>query len=146
MLFNAKLLALGEAAHHTGINSGDIIYQLLMFIILLALLRKFAWQPLMNIMKQREEHIANEIDQAEKHRQEAEKLLQEQRELMKQSRQEAQELIENARKLAEEQKEQIIASARMEAERLKEAAKKKSNAKKSKQWLRCVSKSLPCPY
>lgn len=130
MLFDVKLLALGEAAQHTGINSGDIIYQLLMFIILLALLRKFAWQPLMNIMKQREEHIANEIDQAEKHRQEAEKLLAEQRELMKQSRQEAQQLMENARKLAEEQKEQIIASARAEAERLKETAKKEIEREK----------------
>lgn len=128
MLFNANVWVLGEAAH--GINSGDIIYQLLMFIILLALLRKFAWQPLMNIMKQREEHIANEIDQAEKRRQEAEKLLAEQRELMKQSRQEAQALIENARKLAEEQKEQIVASARAEAERVKEAAKQEIEREK----------------
>ncbi|OKO96683.1 ATP synthase F0 sector subunit b [Geobacillus proteiniphilus] len=128
MLWKANVWALGEAAH--GISGGTIIYQLLMFIILLALLRKFAWQPLMNIMKQREEHIANEIDQAEKRRQEAEKLLQEQRELMKQSRQEAQALIENARKLAEEQKEQIVASARAEAERVKEAAKKEIEREK----------------
>ncbi|KYD26080.1 ATP synthase subunit b [Geobacillus icigianus] len=128
MLWNANAWVLGEAAH--GISGGTIIYQLLMFIILLALLRKFAWQPLMNIMKQREEHIANEIDQAEKHRQEAEKLLEEQRELMKQSRQEAQALIENARKLAEEQKEQIVASARAEAERVKEAAKQEIEREK----------------
>lgn len=128
MLWKANVWVLGEAAH--GISGGTIIYQLLMFIILLALLRKFAWQPLMNIMKQREEHIANEIDQAEKRRQEAEKLLEEQRELMKQSRQEAQALIENARKLAEEQKEQIVASARAEAERVKEVAKKEIEREK----------------
>lgn len=128
MLWKANVLVLGEAAH--GISGGTIIYQLLMFIILLALLRKFAWQPLMNIMKQREEHIANEIDQAEKCRQEAEKLLAEQRELMKQSRQEAQALIENARKFAEEQKEQIVASARAEAERVKETAKQEIEREK----------------
>ena len=43
-------------------NSGDILFQLVMFIILLALLKKFAWGPLMGIMKQREEHVANEIE------------------------------------------------------------------------------------
>ena len=37
-----------------------------MFIILLALLKKFAWGPLMGIMKQREEHVAGEINAAEK--------------------------------------------------------------------------------
>ena len=34
---------------------------LVMFIILMALLKKFAWGPLMGIMKQREDHIASEI-------------------------------------------------------------------------------------
>ena len=42
-------------------NGGDILFQLVMFIVLLALLKKFAWGPLMGIMKQREEHIASEI-------------------------------------------------------------------------------------
>jgi F-type H+-transporting ATPase subunit b len=130
VLISMKMFLLGAAEHHTGINSGDIIFQLLMFLILLALLRKFAFGPLMGIMKQREEHIANEIEQAEKHHQEAKKLAEEQRALMKQSRQEAQALIENARKLGEEQKEQIIAAARAEAERLKEVAKKEIEREK----------------
>jgi F-type H+-transporting ATPase subunit b len=124
----ANFFALGAAGH--GFNGGDMLFQLIMFLLLMLLLRKYAFGPLMGVMKQREEHIANEIEQAEKHRKEAEKLLEEQRELMKQSRQEAQELIENARKMAEEQKEQIIASARAEAERLKETAKKEIEREK----------------
>ena len=66
-------------------NGGDIVFQLVMFIILLALLKKFAWGPLMGIMKQREEHIADEINAAEKSRLEAKKLLEEQRESFKRS-------------------------------------------------------------
>ena len=54
-----------------GFNSGDVLFQLVMFIILLALLKKFAWGPLMGIMKQREEYISNEINAAEKSRAEA---------------------------------------------------------------------------
>ena len=69
-----------------------------MFIILMALLKKFAWGPLMGIMKQREDHIANEIDAAEKSRIEATKLFEEQRALLKEARQEAQILIESAKK------------------------------------------------
>ena len=74
-------------------------------------------------MKQREEFVANEIDSAEKSRQEAAKYLEEQRVLLKEARTEAQELIENAKKQADIQREDIIVSARSEAGRLKESAK-----------------------
>jgi F-type H+-transporting ATPase subunit b len=117
------LFVLGAAAGGIPVNLGDIIFQLVVFIILLALLRKFAFGPIMNMMKQREQHIANEIDTAEQNHQEAKKLAEEQRELLKKSRTEAAELIENARKLGEEQKDGIIQAAREEANRLKEAAK-----------------------
>lgn len=111
------------AAAHSGVNAGDAIFQLVMFLILMALLKKFAWGPLMGIMKQREEHIANEIDEAEKSRQEAQKLLEEQRNLLKEARQEAQNLIENAKKQGDVQREEIIQAARAESARLKEQAK-----------------------
>ncbi|MCC3356233.1 F0F1 ATP synthase subunit B [Bacillus sp. REN16] len=118
------LFVLGAAAGKLPVNLGDIIFQLVVFIILMALLKKFALGPIMNIMKQRESHIASEIDSAEQNNQEAKKLVEEQRELLKKSRSEAAELIENARKLGDEQKEGIIQAARDEANRLKEAAKK----------------------
>lgn len=107
----------------TGFNSGDIVFQLAMFIILLALIKKFAWGPLMGVMKQREEFVANEIENAEKSRQEAAKLLEEQRALLKEARTEAQDLIEKAKKQADIQREEIIETARSEASRLKESAK-----------------------
>jgi F-type H+-transporting ATPase subunit b len=116
-------LLLGAAASHEGINTGDIVFQLLMFIILMALLKKYAWGPLMGVMKQREEYVAGEITAAENSRKEAEKLLEEQRNLLKEARTEAQNLIENAKKQGDVQREEIIAAARAEAERLKEGAK-----------------------
>ena len=107
----------------TGFNSGDVIFQLIMFIVMLAIVKKFAWGTIMGMMKQREEFVANEIDSAEKSRQEAAKYLEEQRVLLKEARTEAQELIENAKKQADIQREDIIVSARSEAGRLKESAK-----------------------
>lgn len=124
-------LVLGSA---TGVhlNTGDIVFQLLVFLVLLALLKKFAWGPLMGIMKQREEHIANEINAAEGSRLEAKKLLEEQRSLLKEARTEAQTLIESARKQGDVQREEIIIAARTEAERIKEAAKLEIDQEKEK--------------
>ncbi|PLR76796.1 ATP synthase F0 subunit B [Bacillus sp. V3-13] len=120
------------AAAHGGLNLGDVVFQLLMFIILLALLKKFAWGPLMGIMQQREEHIANEIEAAEQSRAESNKLLEEQRSLLKEARTDAQGLIENAKKQGEVQREEIISLARTEAERIKEAAKIEIEQQKEK--------------
>lgn len=115
---------LGAEIAGVHFNGGDIIYQLLMFIILLALLKKFAWGPLMGVMKQREEHIASEIESAEQSRAEANKLLEEQKELLKEARQEAQNMIENSKKHGENQRQEIMEAARQEAERLKENARR----------------------
>ena len=123
---------LGAAAAHSGVNWGDIIFQLAMFIILMVLLKKFAWGPLMGIMTQREEHVAGEISAAEQSRVEAKKLLEEQRSLLKEARSEAQILIENAKKQGDIQREEIIAVARTEADRIKESAKLEIEQQKEK--------------
>jgi len=125
------VLGSAEAAH-ASFNTGDVVFQLVMFLILLALLKKFAWGPLMGIMKQREDHIANEISAAEQSRVESKKLLEEQRELLKQARSEAQGLIENAKKQGDVQREEIISTARAEANRLKESAKLEIEQQKEK--------------
>lgn len=127
----ASNLVLG-AAEGTTFNGGDILYQLVMFLILLALLKKFAWKPLIGVMKQREEHIAGEINSAEESRIEAKKLLEEQRNLLKEARTEAQGLIEGARKQGDVQREEIIEVARSEAERIKEQAKLEIEQQKEK--------------
>ncbi|HDX9577481.1 F0F1 ATP synthase subunit B [Bacillus cytotoxicus] len=111
-------LLLGAAA----VPYGTMLYTIVVFLILLALLRKYAFGPLMGIMKDREDHISNEIDAAEKNNAETRKLVEEQREMLKQSRIEAQELIERAKKQAEDQKESIVAAAKVEAVSIKESA------------------------
>lgn len=116
-MFTLDAFVLGAS----GFSEGDILFQLAMFILLLALLKKFAWGPLMGIMKQREDHIAGEIEAAELSRTEAKQQLEEQRQLLKEARQDAQELIENARKQGDAQREEIVLAARAESERMKEA-------------------------
>jgi len=106
-----------------GLHPGDMFYMLLAFIILLWILRKVAWGPIMNMMEEREKYVANEIETAEQIRKDAEKSAKEAADQLKQTRQEAQAIIEETRSAAVRQEESIIEAARKEAEQLKAAAK-----------------------
>jgi F-type H+-transporting ATPase subunit b len=86
----------------------------------------------MGIMKEREEHVANEITSAEKSRKEAAALVEEQRNMLKEARSDAQSLIEAAKKQGDLQREEIISASRAEAERIKEAAKLEIEQQKEK--------------
>jgi F-type H+-transporting ATPase subunit b len=118
---STNLFALGASAGH--LNTGDIIFQLVMFLILLALLKKFAWGPLMGVMKEREDFVANQIEAAEKSRLEAQKNLEEQKNILKEARQEAQNLLATAKAQGDAQREEILVIGRAEADRIKESAK-----------------------
>lgn len=118
---STNLFALGASAGH--LNTGDIIFQLVMFLILLALLKKFAWGPLMGVMKEREDFVANQIEAAEKSRLEAQKNLEEQKNILKEARQEAQNLLATAKAQGDAQREEILVAGRAEADRIKESAK-----------------------
>ncbi|MDQ0352712.1 F-type H+-transporting ATPase subunit b [Alkalibacillus filiformis] len=106
-----------------GFNAGDMIVQLVMFVILLALITKFAWRPLMNVMQEREQHVANEIDTAEKNRQESERLMKEAQDELKGTRTNAQKIIDDARQTAKSEEAEMIKAAKSEAERIKESAR-----------------------
>ncbi|MBT2570912.1 F0F1 ATP synthase subunit B [Planococcus sp. ISL-110] len=113
-------LVLGAAGEF--LNIGDILVTLVIFILLMVLLKKFAWGPLMGIMQQREDLIKSEIETAENSRLESHKLLEEQRSLLKDARTQAQEIVENAKKQGEVSREEIITTARAESGRMKESA------------------------
>ena len=123
-------LVLGAGA--SAFNGGDIIATLVIFIVLMLLLKKFAWGPLMGIMVQREELVASEIDAAEKARKESQQYLEEQKSLLKEARTEAQSIVEGAKKQGELQREEIITAARTEATRMKESAVREIETEKEK--------------
>ncbi|MCM3398854.1 F0F1 ATP synthase subunit B [Oceanobacillus profundus] len=101
-----------------GLRVGDMLVQLFFFLVLLALLKKFAWGPLMNKMQEREEYVAGEIEAAEKSRLEAEKASKDAAAQLNQVREEAQKLIEDAKAAGAKQEQDIVEAARKEADRL----------------------------
>ncbi len=105
-----------------GFRFGDMAVALIFFLLLLYLLKKFAWGPLMSVMQEREEYVANEIEEAEKSRKEAAIAAKEAAAQLLQTRQEAQKIIDDAKDAGVKLEQDIIESARLEAERLKVAA------------------------
>ena len=92
------------------------------FILLLVLIKKFAWSNITSIFEERAEKIASDIDRAEEARQKAEVLAQKREDELAGSRKEAKTIIENAKETAEKSKASILADAKLEAGRLKEKA------------------------
>ncbi|MDQ0257195.1 F-type H+-transporting ATPase subunit b [Evansella vedderi] len=119
-----------DALFGTHLTWLDAVYQILGFLVLMWLLKRYALGPVMDMMEKREKHVADQISSAEKNREEAEKYLAEQREAIQTARNEAKEIVERTKKLSEQQASEIIASAKKDAERIKETAIAEINQEK----------------
>ena len=108
----------------SGIQWGDFLYYLILFIIMALVVKHFAWGPVTKMMDKRAEKIANDIDSAEKSRQEAEKLAAQREEALKNSHVEAAQIVDRAKKNGEQQKADIVDAAHKEVATLKANAKK----------------------
>lgn len=102
---------------------GLIFWMTLVFSILLILLKKFAWKPIMDSLKEREEDISSSLELAKQTKADMKKLQADNENLLAEARKER-EVILNEAKAA---KDQIIGEAKdkaqSEADRIVEAAK-----------------------
>jgi F-type H+-transporting ATPase subunit b len=124
-----------EAAHVAtpfDINTGLILWTLLVFTVLLVLLWKFAWPTLVKSVEERERRIAKQLEDAERANAEAQRLLQEHRAAVAQSRAEAQELIAKAKGVAQKEREALIAKAHAEQEQMLERARREIASERDK--------------
>src|SRR6266581_410778 len=106
-----------------SINTGLIFWTIIVFGILLALLWKLGWPALLKAVEERERRIQQQLDEAERARAEAARLLEEHKRTIAAARAEAQELIAQAR--TEGEKEKAILELRREAVDLSIAAASK---------------------
>ncbi len=101
---------------------GDFILIAGSFLLLIFLVKKYAWGNITSILDQRAEKISSDIDGAELARKKAEELASKREAELAGSRTEAKTIIENAKETAEKSKADILAEAKLEAGRLKEKA------------------------
>lgn len=101
---------------------GDFILIAGSFLLLIFLVKKYAWGNITSILDERAEKISSDIDGAEEARKKAEELASKREAELAGSRTEAKTIIENAKETAEKSKADILAEAKLEAGRLKEKA------------------------
>ena len=118
----ASTAASGGGGNPLQINIYTYIVQIISFLILVWILAKFAWKPLMNMMEKRRQFIADSIANAEKQRTEAARIKQEYQEELRKARLEAKNIIEKATRESEKRAAEILAQAHKENERLKQTA------------------------
>jgi len=106
------------------VDPGLLLWTVITFVVLLLLLWKTAWKPIVEALDARAEKIRGDIDQADKSRQEAEKVLAEHKELMANAKDESAKIIAQGRVEAEKVKNDIIEKAQSEAKDLAERVKK----------------------
>lgn len=112
-----------EAAGHAGGQPNILepqlplaFWTLVVFLILLAVLWRFAWGPLAKALHDREHHLQHNLEEAERARTEAAALLAEHRKQMDQANQQIQAMLDEARRDANTNAEEIRRVAQAEAE------------------------------
>ena len=103
--------------------NATLIAQILNFLVLVFVLAKFVYKPVLGIMEERKNKIASDLETAEKAKNDAEAVKAEYAAKLADARQEAQAIIENARKTAQAAHDKIMADTKAEQEQYVAAQK-----------------------
>lgn len=101
-----------------GVDWKSLVAQFVNFAILLAILYKFAYNPLLSFMRQRQEAIAKGVEDAKEAKALMSRATEEQEAVVVEARREAARIIDAARKAADEQAAAIVAQAKEEVTRV----------------------------
>ncbi|MBR5171824.1 MAG: F0F1 ATP synthase subunit B [Phascolarctobacterium sp.] len=112
--------------------NATLIAQILNFLFLVFVLAKFAYKPLLNIMEERKNKIASDLEAADAAKAEAEAVKSEYAAKLADARQEAQAIVEAARKSAQAAHDKIMAETKAEQDQVVAAAKEAIELEKQK--------------
>lgn len=113
-------------------NGGVMVWTLVIFIVLLIVLSKYAFKPITKAVEDRERALAEAIDAAQRDRDDAARLLQDQREQIEAARDEAQRIVAEARAAAELVRGKMVEQAHGEAGDLIDRARREINAERDR--------------
>ena len=102
---------------------GLLFWMTLTFIILLFLLAKFAWKPILNAVNDREVTIIDALNQAKLAKQEMAKLKEDNERILREARAERDNILKEARDMKDKIINQAKDSAKVEGEKMIEAAR-----------------------
>lgn len=127
LLLAAPALAAGGAEGGANPFAGDVgnaLWTMVIFVLVLIVLGKFAWGPILGALQKREEFIRDSLAQAKKDREDAEARLREYTEQLQSASAKASAIVDEGRRDADVLKRKIEEDAKAEATKLIERAKR----------------------
>jgi F-type H+-transporting ATPase subunit b len=103
---------------------GLIFWTVVTFVLLLVILRKFAWGPILAALEARENAIQKTIDDAERLHAEAQQMMAEHEARLAEAREERSKILDAARQAGEQVRTDVLEKARGEAEQIVERAQR----------------------
>ncbi|MCF7803709.1 MAG: F0F1 ATP synthase subunit B [Candidatus Marinimicrobia bacterium] len=114
------------------IDPGLIIWTLITFIILMILLRKVAWKPILAMIDEREATIRESLEEAEQARADAEATMQEYQQKLKEARQEARQIIDESKESAEKIRAEIVEEGEQQKQKMISEAREQIEAERER--------------
>ncbi|MFQ6616453.1 MAG: F0F1 ATP synthase subunit B [Fidelibacterota bacterium] len=114
------------------LEPGLFIWSIITFLVLLAFLARFVWKPLMGALERREKRIRESLEDARKAREEAERISREFDRMIARARSEAQAIVKQGKATGERLKQDMVARAKEESDRIRTDAEKRIGAEKQK--------------
>jgi F-type H+-transporting ATPase subunit b len=119
---------------------GLIIWTIISFILLVILLWKVAYPQILKGMKNREETIKQQLEEAQKTKKEAENLLEGYKRQLAEARSEAQKIINEGKSLGENMRKEIVQKAQAESNQIVKRAQEEIELQKQKAILELQEK------
>lgn len=114
------------AASFDWASLGDSLFLIVTFLLLLLLVKHFAWEPVTKMMADRQKKISSDLDGAAKSRTQAEKMAAKRQAELKNTKAEAIQIVNQARENGEKNRQEIVTSAQKQATDLKTKAQDKA--------------------
>ena len=117
----------GHVQEKVNLFSGDLgnaLWTLLIFALVLLVLGKFAWGPILKVLQTREQFIRESLESAKREREEAELVKADYTERLNKAREEATAIVDEGRRDAEEVRKRIHVEAKQEADAMVDRAGK----------------------
>ena len=114
------------------LDPGLFVWTIITFLILLGVLTRFAWKPLLKALETRENEISQSLEDAEKAKQELERLSAEGDEIIAKARSEAQGIVSEGKKASEQLTANTLNKAKEEAMANLSAAKEQIKIERDK--------------
>ena len=114
------------------VSPGLYIWSLVIFLLVLLILKKYAWTPLLDFLDQREKEISDSLAMAESAKADLEKVKEESEKILNEAKNQGKSIVSDSKQKAEDSANKILNDAKAKSDEFVLDAKKKIDVEKKK--------------